>query len=202
MTKQNHMTRIDGEDAQALEDGEYGRVARGREPEYREEYAVQAMKVCRLGATDEELADFFEISPVTLSRWQRAHPEFRESVKRGKIVADFEVTNRLFTRACGYSCKAVKIFTHKGTVTGRVEYLKHYPPNTRACIFWLTNRRPDLWSNKVHVDVSKPAGNPNNTQGEYHLTPGDEAALRRIAEIRESLRQEQQLQEEQPDDPA
>lgn len=25
---------------------------------------------------------------------------------------------------------------------------RHYPPDTTACIFWLKNRRPDLWRDK------------------------------------------------------
>jgi len=135
MTKQNYSTRMDGENEIALEDvedGEAGKAGRpvvGRESEYREEYAVQAMKLCRLGATYEDLADFFGVTCTTLNRWQCTHPEFRDSVKRGKIIADVAAASRLYTRACGYSCKAVKIITHKG-ITHRVEYMKHYPPYT------------------------------------------------------------------------
>ncbi len=209
------MTRVDGKDGQALEDrqaledgelddageldgadgadgadeaGEDGGLALGRAVEYREEFADQAMKLCRLGATYEDLADFFGVTGTTLHRWQRAHPEFRDSVKKGKIIADDEAANRLYTRACGFSRKADKIIIHKG-ITQRVEYMKYYPPDTRACIFWLTNRRPDLWSNKVDISRNTPEGDANSTEGEYHFTPEDEAALRRIADIRESLRQ-------------
>ena len=60
------------------------------------------------------------------------------------------------------------------------------------------NCRPDLWSDKVRIDRSGPEDGPASTEGEYHLTPENEAALRRIADIRESLRQEQQQQEQQP----
>ncbi len=33
----------------------------GRPTKYKEEYAFQAEKLCRLGATDKEMADFFNI---------------------------------------------------------------------------------------------------------------------------------------------
>ena len=113
-------------------------------------------------------------------------------------MADVEAANRLYTRACGYSCKAVKIITHKG-ITQRVEYMKHYPPDTKACIFWLTNRRPDLWSNKVRIDHGRPGGNPSNTEVEYRNTPELEAELSRIAVISHRLEQEQrQGQEQEP----
>lgn len=36
------------------------RLKTGRPSKYREEFALQALKLCRLGATDKELADFFQ----------------------------------------------------------------------------------------------------------------------------------------------
>jgi hypothetical protein len=53
----------------------------GRPSSYRPEYAVQAEKFCRLGATDRELADFFEVSEQTINAWKEAHPEFLESLR-------------------------------------------------------------------------------------------------------------------------
>jgi hypothetical protein len=48
----------------------------GRPSSYRPEFADQARKLCRLGATDEQLADFFGISDRTMKRWEADHPEF------------------------------------------------------------------------------------------------------------------------------
>ena len=203
MTKQNYSTRNYGEGGKALElneldgTGEVARPARSRASAYRDEYAVQAMKVCRLGATDAELADFFGVSVSALKRWQRAHPEFRESVKKGKILADAEAPDRLFTRACGYSRVAIKVATHKGRITDRLEYVKHYPPEVSACILWLKNRRPDLWRDKVNMEVSG-AEATNRTEGEWTPTPADEEAARPITDIRTNLRQKQELQQEHP----
>jgi hypothetical protein len=41
-----------------------------------------------------------------------------------------------------------------------VETMRHYPPDTTACIFWLKNRRPDLWRDKVHNEHTTPNGKP------------------------------------------
>jgi hypothetical protein len=71
----------------------------GRPTLYREEYTEQALKLCRLGATDRELADFFDVSEQTINAWKDAHPEFLESLKDGKAKADAEVADKLFRRA-------------------------------------------------------------------------------------------------------
>lgn len=116
----------------------------GRPSKYTEECSVQARKLCELGATDKDLADFFEVSLPTIWRWQSAHAEFCSALKVGKASADDRVERSLYHRANGYSFHALKIFQDKGTPV-KVPYVEHLPPDTTACIFWLKNRRPDLW---------------------------------------------------------
>lgn len=128
-----------------------------RPTKYREEYAEQAAKLCRLGATDKEIADFFEVSEQTVNAWKGAHPEFLESLKSGKALADAEVADKLFRRATGYSHPAVKIFNDSGAPL-EVPYLEQYPPDTTAAIFWLKNRRPDLWRDKIDTEHSGEVG--------------------------------------------
>jgi len=119
-------------------------VAGGRPSKYTEEFAVQATKLCELGATDKDLADFFKVSLPTIWRWQFAHPEFCNALKVGKAPADDRVERSLFHKANGYSFQALKIMQDKGSVI-KVPYTEHVPPDTTACIFWLKNRRPELW---------------------------------------------------------
>jgi transcriptional regulator with XRE-family HTH domain len=128
-----------------------------RPSKYRSEFAEQARKLCRLGATDKEISEFFGIGEATLNRWKNDHPEFRESLKSGKALADAEVADKLFKRATGYSHDAVKIFNDEG-VPLIVPYTENYPPDTTAAIFWLKNRRPDLWRDKVQQEVTGPDG--------------------------------------------
>lgn len=166
-----------------------GKKAGGRPSLYREEYPEQAKKLCRLGATDKELADFFGVAESTLNAWKTEHPEFLESLKEGKAAADAEVADRLFKRACGYSHTDTKFATFEGRITDREEYEKHYPPDTIACIFWLKNRRPDLWRDKVGLEHTGSNGGPIQTQGEFRPTPEDEEVIRRIRETRERIQQ-------------
>ena len=53
----------------------------GRPSLYRPEYAEQAFKYSLLGATDDELARFFEVSERTIENWKIAHPEFLHALK-------------------------------------------------------------------------------------------------------------------------
>jgi organic radical activating enzyme len=126
-----------------------------RPTKFQPEYAEQALKLCRLGATDKDMADFFGVVESTLNLWKQAHPEFSEALKEGKGLADAEVADKLFKRATGYSHPAVKIVADAKTKEEHVvEYTEHYPPDTTACIFWLKNRRPDVWRDKVETQHS------------------------------------------------
>lgn len=120
----------------------------GRPSKFDPAKCAQAEKLCKLGATDKELADFFEVSEATLKNWKGQHPEFLAALKSGKEMADAEIGERLYQRACGYSHPDVHISNYQGTIT-KTETVKHYAPDTTACIFWLKNRRPDLWRDRV-----------------------------------------------------
>ena len=123
----------------------------GRPSSYKPEYAKQAAKLCKLGATDREMADFFGVVESTLNLWKLDFPEFSESLKLAKGEADARVEKSLYRRALGYSHDAVKIF-HDQNGTTEVPYTEHYPPDTTACIFWLKNRKPGEWRDKIDVD--------------------------------------------------
>lgn len=133
----------------------------GRPSSYKAEYAQQVAKLCRLGATDKEIAAFFEVHEDTINEWKKVHPEFSESLKEGKAAADAEVADKLFKRATGYEHKAVKIVADAKTgAEHQVEYIERYPPDTTAAIFWLKNRRPDLWREKVTQEHVGENGGP------------------------------------------
>lgn len=132
----------------------------GRPTAYRPEMAEQAEKLCRLGATDKDLADFFEVSERTINNWKSDHPEFLQSIKAGKTLADAEVADRLYQRALGYSHESEKVFQYRGQVV-RAKSREHYPPDTTAAIFWLKNRQPDKWRDRAPEAASdRPSEHP------------------------------------------
>lgn len=136
--------------------------AGGRPTKYRPEYAEQSLKLCRLGATDKELADFFQVNEDTINEWKKVHSEFSESLKQGKMLADAEVADKLYRRATGYEHKAVKISSSPDGKEHLTEYVERYPPDTTAAIFWLKNRRPSEWRDKVDHSLQNPDGSALN----------------------------------------
>lgn len=121
----------------------------GRPTLYKPEYADQAFKYCLLGATDEELAAFFEVDERTINRWKNDYPEFCQALKEGKEKADANVADRLYNRAMGYTHKETVTTSYQGQITDTKEIDKHYPPDTTAAIFWLKNRQPKKWRDRV-----------------------------------------------------
>jgi hypothetical protein len=119
----------------------------GRPTAYKDTFPEQALKLCKLGATDADLADFFEVSIRTVENWRAGHPEFFEATKIGKAEADDQIERSLYLRAKGYTYDAVKIMQYEGSPV-LVPYREHVPPDTTAAIFWLKNRRKDDWRDK------------------------------------------------------
>ena len=133
----------------------------GRKTLYRAEYAKQAEKLCRLGATDADLADFFGVTVRTILNWQTWHEPFFRALKSGKSAADDRVERSLYLRAVGYTHEAVKIFMPAGAKEPVfAEYRKHVPPDTTACIFWLKNRRREEWRDKIDHEHGGVDGKP------------------------------------------
>lgn len=123
----------------------------GRPTVYRTEFVEQGERLCKLGATDADMAGFFGISLATLYTWKVKHPAFLEATKRGKDLSDDMVEQSLFRRALGYSHDAVKILQHEGQPL-EVPYVQHYPPDTAAAFIWLKNRRPQQWRDRPMGD--------------------------------------------------
>jgi hypothetical protein len=133
----------------------------GRPSKYRPEYAAQAEKLCALGATNSELADFFEVSVRTIDNWLAEHEEFLRAVKNAKDVADDRVERSLYQRAVGYQTDAVKIFMPAGAAEPvYAEYRENVQPDVTAAIFWLKNRRKDAWRDVSRQEQTGPNGGP------------------------------------------
>lgn len=121
----------------------------GRPSSYKLEYAKQAEKLALLGATDQEIADFFDVDVRTVYRWKHDHDDFCQALKTGKEVCDSRVERSLYQRAIGYEQDEVKIFMPSGASEPvYAPYRAKVAPDTTAAIFWLKNRRSDLWRDK------------------------------------------------------
>lgn len=115
-----------------------------RPTKYKAEYCKIARKMSELGATDSDVAYALDIHIATLNRWKQEHKPFCESLKIGKAPADDRVELSLYHRAVGYSHPEDDIRVVGGQIVV-TPTIKHYPPDTTACIFWLKNRRAEQW---------------------------------------------------------
>ncbi|WP_292210624.1 helix-turn-helix domain-containing protein [Mesorhizobium sp.] len=123
----------------------------GRPTDYDPAYVEQAAKLCALGATDKELADFFGVATSTIYLWRNLHVEFSEAVIAGKESADARVERALYNRAVGYTFESEKVFQAQGEII-RADILEHVPPDPAAAMNWLKNRQPNRWRDKQEVE--------------------------------------------------
>lgn len=126
---------------------------RGRPSKYQPAFVRQAEKLAKLGATDQEMADFFEVEVRTFYRWRNEHEDFCQALKQGKEAADTRVERSLYQMATGYEQDEVKIFMPASAPAPvYAPYRAKIAPNVTAAIFWLKNRKPDEWREKREGD--------------------------------------------------
>lgn len=130
-----------------------------RPSKFKPEFIAQAEKLCKLGATDMELADFFDVEVRTLYRWKSENEQFCQALKAGKDEADDRVERSLYARANGYEHDEVEIRV-VGRAIVQTPIRKYYPPDTTAAIFWLKNRRAAEWREVKAVELTGADGGP------------------------------------------
>ena len=132
---------------------------------YKPEYAAQAGKACQAGFTDQELADLFGVSVRTINTWKAQHVDFLQALKAGKTEADDRVERALYHRAVGYSHEVEKPMVIDKDVR-IVTYTERMPPDTTACIFWLKNRNPEEWRDKMVQEMQWASKKPSEIMNE------------------------------------
>ncbi|MBR0291090.1 MAG: helix-turn-helix domain-containing protein [Bacteroidales bacterium] len=111
------------------------------------------------GYTIEDMAEDIGVAQSTLHKWISENEELSEALKNGRSLPDTIVENSLYKRATGY-----KITKRKTIISSaangeqkpvRVEVSEEeIAPDVTAAIFWLKNRRPDLWRDRQDVTIN------------------------------------------------
>ena len=119
---------------------------------FKRDYIRMAGLLGREGFTDEMTGEVFGVSSNTIRVWRKKWPAFDCALKSGKDHADKRVEESLFKRAIGFSHPETDIRTVSvGNGVSKIvktPTVRHYPPDTTACIFWLKNRRPGEWRDR------------------------------------------------------
>jgi len=126
----------------------------GRPPMYTEwlteEGLGQVKKWAEEGLINKQIAHKMGINNATLYEWQGRFPDFADAIKKGKKVIDEQVENSLLKRAMGYQYEEETwLKNHDGEMVVVKKVLKSQAPDVTAQIFWLKNRNPKEWREKV-----------------------------------------------------
>jgi len=112
----------------------------------------------RDGLSNEQIAKNMGIRVETLRAWVKAYVTISTALKRGKEVIDIEVENAMCKRALGYEYEEVKTIieqTADGSRKTKVEKTKkQVAPDVGAQIFWLKNRKRQLWMENPHKVIN------------------------------------------------
>ena len=153
--------------------GSPGRTARGKYESHvlpRLEFVKSA---ARMGNSEEKIAKQLGVSYSTFREYKKKHQELQNALKEGADDANGAVVNALHRRALGYTATVRKVFKLKrpiiedGKKIAEEEVLEtaeedvHVPADTKAIIFWLTNRMGKDWRSSPDLSSLDAANKPN-----------------------------------------
>lgn len=137
----------------------------------------------RKGLSDQQIAKNIGISRSTLNEWRKKYPDISDTLKKGKEVADAEVENALYLKCIGHKMQLKKTFKVKkieyndaGKKIKEEENLEtgedevYIPPDTKAIIFWLTNRMREDWKERQNTQMEQEE---TEESGVIMLAPAD-----------------------------
>lgn len=125
----------------------------------------------RQGVPEETIARKLSVAKSSFQEYKKKFPELSALLKKGRDTADIAVENALFRAAVGFEYEETHTEFVEGSRSGKagvvpsaaninnkkvVTVKKQIPGNVTAQIFWLKNRRPDLWQDRKEIaaDVS------------------------------------------------
>ena len=135
----------------------------GRPTKFNKAVKAKAEILSRRGFTDKEISEIIDVSNRTITRWKLKHPSFCLPLKMWKEEANENVKRSLYERACGYSHPETKAQFVQGEGGGEwktLDMVKHYPPDPTSMIFWLKNREPKEWKDKIDHGIEGKDGKP------------------------------------------
>jgi hypothetical protein len=103
----------------------------------------------RGGSSLQAIADEIKISLFTLQEWKKNYDDIADALEEGVEEAVAIVTNSLYKSANGmFYDEIVKEYEFKDGIkylARERSILRYVPPNPTSLIFYLSNRRSDIW---------------------------------------------------------
>lgn len=137
----------------------------------------------RKGLSDQQIAKNIGISRSTLNEWRKKYPVIADTLKKSKEIADTEVENALYLKCIGHKVQLKKTFKVRkieyndaGRKIKEEDHLEmgedevYIPPDTKAIIFWLTNRAKEDWRERQNIQEEQEEAGES---GVIMLAPAD-----------------------------
>jgi len=123
----------------------------------------QVFELSRFGMLNDEIAEFYGISPCTFGGYLKTKPGLNEALQEGRLISSLGIVDSLYKQACGYDViereeeyavtkEGVKILMKQ-----KVNH-KHIVANVTAAIYLLKTRHGDKWSDFVKIEHSGNIG--------------------------------------------
>lgn len=137
----------------------------------------------RNGLTDAEIEKNIGVAHSTFGAWKKKSPDLRNALKNGRAYADTLVENALFTAAVGGFVKTEQVAVDKKTGSpvydadgNLITYMKeeYIAPDTKAIIFYLTNRQPDRYKMNRNLDLSLLSSKDSDKGGTVEIVVRNE----------------------------
>ena len=100
------------------------------------------------GLTKDQIARSIGVSLSWFMKQQAEKPHFKEAILVGQAKGIATISNALFQRAKGYTHPEEKVFQHQGAIVTKI-IQRHYPPDPTSMIFFLKNRSPEEWKDRM-----------------------------------------------------
>ncbi len=114
------------------------------------------------GASQEEIAQKLRVAYSTFRMYRKKYPELEEAFQIGDEAAVEEVQAALFKSATGQKVsikKQIKVKNADGSEKiEEVEEEQYVAPNPTAIMFYLKNKRPKMWNEKLTVEGEVTGG--------------------------------------------
>lgn len=101
----------------------------------------------RDGATDTDMARFFNIGRTTWYEYKKKDARIGEALKRGRTNLVLELKGTLLKKAQGFMYEERKVIKEDGRVVREEIYYKAAPPDVAAINLLLKNYDKDNWAN-------------------------------------------------------
>lgn len=133
-----------------------GKKKVGRKPLYTEWITKEGLEKIRewaeIGLIGKQIANNIGINHTTLYDWMQKFPELAEAIRNGRKVMDEQVECSLLKRAMGYQYEEETWGeNHDGEMVIVKRVVKSLTPDVTAQIFWLKNRQPERWRERVEI---------------------------------------------------